>query len=217
MSSEQSPSTLPLYHDSRVNLCHQLVRFQRLEMFSPSPFTAAQSNLLWQPTMPGGHGIFTKLFSGYSGSFSLNEHFCCFVSHTKEYFLQVFQSIAPSHCVDWRERPGLAWEAAPCQPHEIQQTTCKVMYLDCGNPKHKHKLAKEWLESGPEEKNLGVSFEEESKMSWQCALAAKKDNWILGCIKRSMVSRSSKVIPLLYTALVRLHLEYCIQFGGSQH
>lgn len=39
------------------------------------------------------------------------------------------------------------------------------MYLGWGNPQHKYKLANEWLESGPEEKNLGVSFEEESKMS----------------------------------------------------
>lgn len=125
MSSERSPGTLPPYHDSCVNLCHQLVRFQK--DFSPSPITAAQTNLLWYPTMPGGHGIFTKLFSGYSGAFSLNEHFYCSASHMKEYFLQVFQSIAPSHCVDWRERLGLAWEVAPYQPHEIQQTSCKVL------------------------------------------------------------------------------------------
>ena len=67
------------------------------------------------------------------------------------------------------------------------------------------------LNQSEQERDLEVNIHKIGKSTKQCAKTAKRANRVLGMIKRTVVSREKSIILKLYKALVRPHLEYCIQ------
>jgi len=78
----------------------------------------------------------------------------------------------------------------------------KVLHMGRGNPNHKYRLGREWIGSSAEDKDLGVLVDEKFNVTHQHALTAQKANHILGCIKRSVISRAREVTLPLYSTLM---------------
>ena len=88
---------------------------------------------------------------------------------------------------------------------------CKCLPTGSENTGMNYDMVGTILSKIVKEKDLGVTMNANMKVSEQCRIAAFKGNQVLGMIRRNITYKEKKIIIPLYKAIVRRHLEYCIQ------
>uniref|UniRef100_A0A7M4E8L1 Reverse transcriptase domain-containing protein n=1 Tax=Crocodylus porosus TaxID=8502 RepID=A0A7M4E8L1_CROPO len=95
---------------------------------------------------------------------------------------------------------------------QYNKDKCRVLHLGQKNIQHTYWLGSDPLSSTEAERDLGVLVDSKMNIRRQCNETVSKANCTLSCISRCMTNRTKEVILPLCAALVRLQLEYCVQF-----
>jgi len=86
---------------------------------------------------------------------------------------------------------------------------CKVIHYGKGSISFKYSMHGKLLDDVSSEKDLGVTFSKDLKVTQQCEEAYKKASQILGLIHRTIQFKNPAVLISLYKSMVRPHLENC--------
>ena len=93
----------------------------------------------------------------------------------------------------------------------IQFWEMQMSHIGPGNTSMIYQMGGTSLSITVKEKDLGVTMNANMKVSEQCRITASKGNQVLGMIRRNITFKDKSLIVPLYKAIVRPHLEYCIQ------
>ena len=90
---------------------------------------------------------------------------------------------------------------------------CKVLHLGSYNPNHQYTVPMSGeevhtLEVTIDENNLGVTIDNQLKLSMHVQTQVAKANRILGCLRDTFKYLISTIYLQLYKAMIRPHLEY---------
>ena len=110
------------------------------------------------------------------------------------------------------DRHGVnVWPYASGMLDESSQVKCKVMHYGRKNTgiEPSYSMHRELIEEVSSEKDLGVVFSNDLKVSLHCKNSYSKANRMLGMISRTIRYRHPTILLNLYKSLVRPHLDYC--------
>lgn len=84
------------------------------------------------------------------------------------------------------------------------------------NPIHQCRPGTDWLENSFAQKVWGVLVNKKLNVNQQYVLVAKRNNHVLGCIRKRVASKLMEVTTLCL-ALSRLHVKCCVEFQILQY
>ena len=93
---------------------------------------------------------------------------------------------------------------------------CKVMHIGKNNPCNSYVLNGKALPSTDEEKDLGVTVNQEFTWRTHIDNSIKKANSTMAWIMRVIIVKDITTMTQLFKTLVRPHLEYCVQLWSPQ-
>lgn len=93
---------------------------------------------------------------------------------------------------------------------QLNVEKCKVVHIGNNNTEFDYTIHSRPLVKSNCERDLGIYIQNDLKWDTQVKNATSKANRILGCIRKSFKYPNNDVIKLLYSSLVRPHLEYAI-------
>ena len=94
---------------------------------------------------------------------------------------------------------------------EFNVDKCKIMHIGRLNPKHTYSMGDANLTVTSEEKDLGVIFDEKLEFDTHIRTIVNRANRMLGMIKIGFTCLDREIFKIVYPALVRPLLEYCVQ------
>ena len=94
---------------------------------------------------------------------------------------------------------------------------CKCMHMGDKNEKHRYLMRNTEVQVTTEEKDLGITIDDQLKFHRHTNIVVNKANQILGLIAKTFETLDEDSLPRLYKALVRPHLEYGNVIWGPRY
>ena len=127
---------------------------------------------------------------------------------------KVFVKVEKESIAKLQQDLDMLVEWADCWQLRFNADKCKVLHLGQNNPKQTYSMKQHCagervtLGTSEGEKDLGIPMDSELKFSKHVEEQVNKANRILGLIRRSYEQLDKESMNLLFTALVRPHLEF---------